>query len=172
MNALTTALTDTQITSIAHVIQLAVAPVFLLTGVGSILNVLSNRLSRIVDRARQMEAQLPTATPARAAGLRASLGNLRKRARLASRAITLCTACAVLICSDIIVLFVGSMLELNLSAVIAIVFVIAMLCLVIGLLAFLREVYLATRYLRIGEPEPEQAPAKTAIAVPSDPPPP
>lgn len=154
---------EPQIASIAHVIQLAVAPVFLLSGIGAILNVLSQRLSRIVDRARQMEGQLPVAAPGRAIGLRASLGNLRKRARLASFSISLCTICAVLICSDIVVLFVGTLIGFNLSVIVAVVFVIAMLCLIAGLVAFLREVYLATRYLRIGEPEPEQAAAPTVV---------
>ncbi len=148
---------ETQITSIAHVIQLAVAPVFLLSGIGALLNVLSNRLSRIVDRARQMETQLLTSPPGRALGLLASLKNLGKRARLANFAISLCTACAVLICSDIVVLFVGTLIGFNLSVIVAVVFVLAMLCLIAGLLAFQREVYLATRFLRIGEPEPEAA---------------
>ena len=148
---------EPQIASIAHVIQLSVAPVFLLSGIGAILNVLSNRLSRIVDRARQIEAQLPTSPPGRVIGLRASLRNLGKRARLANFAISFCTICAVLICSDIVVLFVGTLIGFNLSVVVAVVFVVAMLCLILGLIAFLREVYLATRYLRIGEPEPEQA---------------
>jgi len=162
---------EPQIASIAHVIQLSVAPVFLLSGIGSILNVLSSRLSRIVDRARGIEAQLATAPPGRAIGLRRSLGNLRKRAKLASFGISLCTVCAILICSDIVVLFLGTLIGFNLSVVVAVVFVFAMLCLVAGLIAFLREVYLATRYLRIGEPEPEQAQAPAPVMVsPPEPP--
>ncbi|GAC1623079.1 MAG: DUF2721 domain-containing protein [Nevskia sp.] len=165
LSGMTEMVDEPQIASIAHVIQLAVAPVFLLSGIGAILNVLSNRLSRIVDRARQMEAQLPAAAE-RALGLRASLRNLGKRARLANFAISFCTVCAVLICSDIVVLFVGTLIGFNLAVVVAVVFVLAMLCLITGLIAFLREVYLATRYLRIGEPEPEAA--APAVVVPTD----
>lgn len=141
---------DSQITSIAHVIQLAVAPVFLLAGVGAFTGVISNRLGRIVDRARELEAKLAAATPERVEEARASLRNLAKRARLANRALALCVACAVLICSDIVVLFVGTLAGERFGPLVATVFVIAMLLLIVALLSFLREVYLATRFLRIG----------------------
>lgn len=158
---LTTALlplADTPLTSIAHVIQLAVAPVFLLSGIAALLNVLSNRLSRIVDRARLLESQLPSAPAERAAGLRLSLKRLAMRARLASYGISLCTSSAVLISSVVIALFLGSLLGFNGRTVIAVIFIAAMVCLTAGLLCLLREVYLSTHYLRIGEPEPEQKP--------------
>mgnify|MGYP000585430072 CR=1 FL=1 len=144
---------DSQITSIAHVIQLAVAPVFLLTGVAAFLGVISNRLGRIVDRARNLEPQLLAAIEPRASDIRAALRNLAKRARLANRALTLCVCCAVMICSDIVVLFIGTLTGDRLGGVVATVFVIAMLLLIAGLLLFLREVYLATRFLRISAPE-------------------
>ena len=153
---------DTPLTSIAHVIQLAVAPVFLLSGIAALLNVLSNRLSRIVDRARQLEAQFPSAQPLRMEALRASLKRMALRARLASFGISLCTTSAVLVSMVVIVLFLGSLLDVNVRTAIAVIFIAAMFCLTAGLLCFLREVYLSTRYLRIGELEPEQKPVITA----------
>ena len=144
---------DSQITSIAHVIQLAVAPVFLLTGVAAFIGVISNRLGRIVDRARDLEKHLLSASPARIEALRGSLRNLAKRARLANRALSLCVGCAVLICADIVVLFVGTLAGERFGGVVAVVFVLAMLALIAALLLFLREVYLATRFLRIGAAE-------------------
>lgn len=150
--------TDTPLTSIAHVIQLAVAPVFLLSGIAALLNVLSNRLSRIVDRARQVEAQFPNAQPLRIEALRASLKRMALRARLASFGISLCTTSAVLVSTVVIILFLGSLLDANVRTAIAVIFIAAMLSLTAGLLCFLREVYISTRYLRIGEPEPEQKP--------------
>lgn len=150
--------TDTPLTSIAHVIQLAVAPVFLLSGIAALLNVLSNRLSRIVDRARQVEAQFPSAQPLRVEALRASLKRMALRARLTSFGISLCTTSAVLVSTVVILLFLGSLLDANVRTAIAVIFIAAMLCLTAGLLCFLREVYISTRYLRIGEPEPEQKP--------------
>lgn len=148
------------ITAIAHVIQLAVAPVFLLSGIAAMLNVLSSRLARIVDRARVLESQFANATPQAAEVLRTSLRRLAKRARLASYGISLCTSSAILVSSVVIVLFLGSLLGLSVRTVIAALFIAAMLALTAGLICFLREIYLSTRYLRIGEPEPEQAAAR------------
>jgi Protein of unknown function (DUF2721) len=150
-------ISDTPLTSIAHVIQLAVAPVFLLSGIAALLNVLSNRLSRIVDRARTLEAQASDASEERLRGLHESLGRLRVRAGLASLGITLCTSSAILISSVVIVLFLGTLFNANVRLVIAILFIVAMLALTAGLVMFLREIYISTRYLRIGAPEPEQA---------------
>lgn len=159
---------DSQINSIAHVIQLAVAPVFLLAGVAAFTGVISNRLGRIVDRARHLESQIRGASIVRADAIRAALKNLAKRARLANRALTLCVSCAVLICSDIVVLFIGTLTGVRIGAVVATVFVVAMLLMIAGLLHFLREVYLATRFLRIGGPD-SQAEAQ-AVDTPSTPP--
>ncbi|MCK9192397.1 MAG: DUF2721 domain-containing protein, partial [Nevskia sp.] len=82
------------IASIAHVIQLAVAPVFLLSGIAAILNVLGIRLSRIVDRARVLEGQFATTPPERIETLRTSLQRMAVRARLVSWSISLCTSSA------------------------------------------------------------------------------
>lgn len=126
------------ITSVAHVIQLAVAPVFLLTGVGAILAVLVNRLGRVVDRFRTLERSEAAATA------RVEMGILERRARLIHWAIGLCTGCALLVCIVIACLFLGSVTALDLSVPIAVLFVLAMLSLVAGLLCFLREIALAT----------------------------
>lgn len=156
---------DPQITSIAHVIQLAVAPVFLLAGVGAFTGVISNRLGRIVDRARDLERLLLSASPMRKQALMVSLRNLAKRARVANRALSLCVGCAVLISADIVVLFVGTLAGERFGGVVATVFVMAMLALIAALLMFLREVYLATRFLRIGAADTAEE-----SAPPSDPP--
>jgi hypothetical protein len=145
---------DEPITSIAHVIQLSVAPVFLLSGIAALLNVLTNRLARIVDRARSMEAQFPSAAPGRLDPLRASLARMAVRARCISWGISLCTASAILISAVVIVLFLDTIANANGRLLVAGLFILAMLALTAGLLCFLREIYLATRYLRIGEPEP------------------
>ncbi len=156
---------ESQITAIAHVIQLAVAPVFLLSGIAAMLNVLTSRLARIVDRARVLEAQFPTAAPGRLDGLRTSLRRIAKRARLVSWGISLCTVSAILISSVVVVLFVGTLLNFHVRVAIAVLFIGAMLALTAGLVCFLREIYLSTRYLRIGEPEPEQqTPASRIVA--------
>ena len=147
--------------------QLAVAPVFLLSGIAALLNVLSNRLSRVVDRARLLEAQFPAAQPQRVEVLRASLKRLAMRARLASFGIGLCTSSAVLISAVVIVLFLGSLFDANVRTAIAVLFIMAMLSLTAGLLCLLREIYLSTYYLRIGEPEPEQKPVIATVVTSS-----
>lgn len=150
---------EPQVATIAHVIQLAVAPVFLLSGIAALLNVLGLRLSRIVDRARALEAELVTTTALRAPALRLSLRRMGIRARLVGWGIGLCTSSAILVSGVVIVLFIGALTGINFRVFIAALFIAAMLALMIGLILFLREVYLATQYLRIGEPEPEQAAA-------------
>jgi hypothetical protein len=136
--------------AIAHVIQLAVAPVFLLTGIGAILAVMTSRLARIIDRARMLEERLERTAPDLLIGLRADLGILSRRAQLIYRAITFCTTTALLICTVIAVLFLSASLHFNATTPVTILFVAAMATFFLGLVWFLREIYLATVNLRIG----------------------
>ncbi len=135
---------------IAHVIQLAVAPVFLLTGIGTMLNVMANRLGRVIDRARVLEAKAENSPPEVGAALHRHLAILSLRAKLIGQAITLCTATALLVCTIIAILFLGNFMQFNISIPVALLFIIAMLSLVLGLLVFLREIFIATASLRIG----------------------
>lgn len=136
--------------TVAHVIQLAVAPVFLLTGVGAILGVLINRLARVVDRFRILEQGAGKSEEAeRRQMAQVEMSILARRARHIHWAISLCTVCALLICIVIAALFVGSILSADLSATIAILFIAAMLALIAGLLTFLREITLATGSIHV-----------------------
>jgi hypothetical protein len=134
---------------IVHLIQSAVAPVFLLSGVGVTLGVLTNRLARIVDRARYLET-LSQAEVARAASTAESLRVLARRAHYINIAIALCTISALLVSLVVMSLFASAFLAVNLSAVIAILFVLGMICLTASFGAFLLEVRLATSALQIG----------------------
>ncbi len=150
---------ETPISAIAHVIQLAIAPVFLISGVATLLSVLANRLGRIVDRARMLEAKLED--PDEAARVRVSeeLMRLSRRARLVNVAITFGTICALLTCVTIAMLFTGTFLPINLAKVITVLFIAAMFSLFLALMAFLREVIIATRALRISSiPRPRAEP--------------
>jgi hypothetical protein len=142
--------TESQVVAIGHVIQLAVAPVFLLTGVGGLLVVLTNRLARIIDRARALEDQLARLPGADHSTVHGELRLLSTRARLINRAVSLCTFCALLICAVIVALFVGAFLSTDLSVLIGVIFTGSMLALFLGLVIFLQEIFLATRNLRIG----------------------
>jgi len=135
----------TQVTTVAQVIQLAVAPVFLLAGVGALLNVLTSRLSRIIDTFHKLENSLldETQTSDRARSL-ASISYLSRRARLIHWAISLCTSCYLLVCMVVVTLFIAPELQLDLSRAIAGLFIAAMLALIAALSCFLREINLAT----------------------------
>jgi hypothetical protein len=132
------------ITDVAHVIQLAVAPVFLLTGVGAILSVLVNRLGRVVDRFRSLERSLSEVVESAKDSFQLEMDILSRRARMIHWAIGLCTGCALLVCVVIATLFIGSITQVEMPGVIASLFILAMLSLVAGLLCFLREIALAT----------------------------
>lgn len=140
----------TDIGTIAHVIQLSIAPVFLLTAICTLLTVTTNRLSRIIDRARYLEARLENATPDSVAGIQNNLVALSSRAKLINRAITLATTAALLVCTVIAILFLGDFFGLNIMLPVAFLFILAMLSLVVALLSFLREIFVATANLRIG----------------------
>jgi len=137
------------VSAIAHLIQLAIAPVFLLTGVGSILNVLSQRLSRVVDRARKLEQDFASLDPNQRDSASNELRVLDRRMTLSILALSFCTATALLVCVLIAILFVGDLTEFALGRPIALLFILAMLMLITGLILFLWEVRLAMRSIRI-----------------------
>lgn len=114
------------------------------------LAVLTNRLSRIIDRSRFLDAQLATSTPEGAAAMHAELRTLARRARYISHAIMLCTVTALLVCAVIATLFVGAFGGFDASVPVALLFVVAMVALIGGLLLFIREISIATARLRIG----------------------
>ena len=114
------------------------------------LAVMTNRLARVVDRARAVEARLAGAEPQDFGHMHAQLATYSRRAKLINRAITFCTVTALLICAVVATLFLGVFLEFDASLTVAILFVGAMLSLFVGLLHFLREIFLATAALRIG----------------------
>jgi hypothetical protein len=137
------------IVGVSHVIQLAVAPVFLLTGVGAILSVLINRLARVVDRFRVLERELTHVRDAVLVAVQNEMGLLNRRARMIHWAIGLCTICALLVCLVIAALFMSSVVGADLSMAISVLFILAMLALVLGLLTFLREITLARSSIHV-----------------------
>jgi hypothetical protein len=140
-----------QATDVAHLIQVALTPIFLISAIGVTLNVLTSRLARIVDRARAMESQL-IHPDYRSDGrdLHTALGVLAQRARYINAAITLITISALFIALVVVMLFVNAFAHWELSAFIAILFILSMLALAGALTAFLIEVRIATNTLRIG----------------------
>jgi hypothetical protein len=144
------AFTRAEVTDIAHAIQLSVGPVFLLSGIGVLLNVLTSRLGRIVDRARPLEEKLKGAPPDEAADLHRRLAVMARRGRHINRAITLSTVAALFVALVVVLLFAATFARFSLAVPVALLFVASMLALVGALLSFLIEVRIATATLRIG----------------------
>jgi hypothetical protein len=136
---------------VAHLIQVSLTPVFLISAVGVILNVMTSRLARIVDRARVIEERLHQKDfHGSVPEMHRLLHVAARRARHMNRAITWITVSALLIAVVVISLFVNAFLRWDLSAFIALLFILTMVTLAGSLLEFLIEVRIATASLRIG----------------------
>ncbi len=146
---------DTPLSAVARVIQLAVAPVFLLTALGTFLGVLSTRLGRIVDRARVLT---PRARLAKAGSLEAALelDVLAKRRKLVNVAITFATAAALFVCVLIASAFIGSVVSVDTSNFVAGLFIVAMFAFIGALLVFLSEIFFSSGNSPIGPSDGER----------------
>ncbi len=135
---------------LSQVIQLAVAPVFLLAGIGAFINASDARLGRIFDRSRVLEAALAACEQGFEDRIRTELRQLVRRARYAYVGIALDILSALLVCLLIVMAFTGHFFELQLRVLIGGLFIAAMLALIGGLIAFFLEVFVAVRGLSIG----------------------
>lgn len=134
--------------NIGQIIQLSIAPVFLLTGVGTQMSVLTHRLARIIDRSRNLENLVHVhGTEYLTEHVQLELEELYKRSHLINRAITLSSSCALLICLVIASLFLGDALDKDLGNLIAVLFVLGVLALIGSFVYFLREIFVATKTL-------------------------
>lgn len=135
--------------NLAHTIQLALAPVFLLTGIAGLLNMMVGRLARIVDRARKIEENFtPSDHPSHGRQV-AELRLIDRRITLVNNAVFLCTASAMVVCVLVAVLFIARLAGLGFARTMAVIFVIAMLLLIAGLALFLVEIRIAVAAIRV-----------------------
>jgi len=140
---------DLSVTTVADIIRLALAPVFLLSGIGAFLNVCTSRLSRIVDRSRQVE---PLLLDSRGTEHDRWLGELKildRRMKLVSWATGLSVLSAVLTCLVVALLFAANLTRLHYSTVIALLFIVAMMAIALGFSVFLYETQLGARAVRV-----------------------
>jgi hypothetical protein len=143
---------NADMTAIARLIQLAVAPVFLLTGIGAMLGVMTNRLTRIIDRSRSLEKHTPNDVHSKNL-VDIEMNALAHRGRFINISITLCSLSALLIALVIAILFLGAFVKFNATMPVSLLFVTAMALLIVALLFFLREILLANSSIRIGRRE-------------------
>jgi cation transport ATPase len=136
---------ESHLTDIARVIQLAVAPVFLLTAIATMINALNTRLGRIVDRRRVVQERLQAQETPEAVEAKREIRHLQRRSRLVYQAIFCSVLSALLVCLVVAGAFLGALLGVDLARTVASLFIAAMLAMIAGLSLFLREVYVAVR---------------------------
>ena len=141
--------TNESVPLIQHAIQLAIAPVFLLSGIAALLGVMAGRLARIVDRVQNLDQGWAALDETERAAGRAELANLERRRQLATWSINFCTGAALLLCIVIVTLFVGQFLGTDLKWLAGAQFVGVMAGLIGGLSSFVREVNLSGHSGRI-----------------------
>lgn len=137
------------LSTVAETIQVAIAPVFLLAGIGAILNVMVGRLARIVDRARNLEQLHPRTTGPEHDRHVWELRLIDRRISVINMAIFLVVAAAIAICFVVALLFVAELTHLNIGVVVAIAFIVSMLLLTSGLLYFLVEVRMSLKAIHV-----------------------
>jgi hypothetical protein len=135
---------DPHIPEITNVIQLAVAPVFMLTAIGTILAALNIRLGRAVDRRRVLEDRMRESAAAAAdSDARSELAQIARRIRYVYRSIVFSVVSGIFICLLIAGAFIGAFVAMDLTRLVAALFVLAVASLTVSLLLFLREIFLA-----------------------------
>ena len=140
------------VANIAHAIELSVAPVFLLSGIGVFLGVLTQRLARVIDRARSLEQrQEHASTETEHNSIDRELRLLARRARYINHAVTSSVLSAIAVALVVALIFLSEFLRFPLAAPVSLLFIGAMLALLFGLVNFLIEVRVATQQLRIGK---------------------
>jgi hypothetical protein len=139
------------LSTVSETIQTAIAPVFLLAGIGAILNVMVARLARIVDRARSLEALHPRSTGPEHDRHVWELRLIDKRIAVINTAIFLCVSSALAICIVVALLFVSRLAGLHVGAIVAVAFVVSMLLLMACLIYFLVEVRMSLAAIHVRE---------------------
>ncbi len=137
---------------IVHIIQLAVAPVFLIAGIGALLNVMTQRLARVIDRGRALEDQIAAEEEGEPRRRHVDeLLALDRRMRRINYAISLSTLAALLVCAVIMMLFASELMGMEISRPIAMLFIGAMGALIAALVLFLMEISIAIKTIRVNK---------------------
>lgn len=137
------------VSTIAQAIQLSLSPVFMLAGIGALLNVLAGRLSRVVDRARAVEALHPRSSGPEHDRHVWELRLLDRRMGVINAALVLAVSSAVMTCLVVALLFVAELVKLHIGTMVAVAFILAMVLLILALISFLVEVRMSLRAIHI-----------------------
>lgn len=137
------------VNTVADIVRIAVAPVFLLSGIASFVNVCTGRLSRIVDRSREIEPKLLASRGAEHDRWLRELHVLDRRMSLVSWAISLSVLSAVLICAVVVLLFSASLTRSHVATAIALLFIGSMIAIGVGFAIFLVETRVGSKAVRV-----------------------
>jgi hypothetical protein len=135
--------------SFLPVIQLAVTPVILLSGVGALMITLTNRMGRVVDRTRSLSTALRQAPPAEYAHVESQLAILWRRAKLVRVAVTFAGLSMLLSCLLVIAIFIDASVQADYGLQLVVVFISSVLCVTGSLVAFLRDIWISLVALQI-----------------------
>ena len=138
-----------ELTHLAQIIQLAVAPVFLLAGIGAFLNVCVGRLARIVDRTRALEPRILASRGSEHSRLIGEVRQLDRRTRVVSAAIFTTVLAALIVSAVVVLLFVAFLTGYQIGTAVALLFIAAMICTALAFAIFLHETRLGTRNVRV-----------------------
>ncbi|WP_085808734.1 DUF2721 domain-containing protein [Sphingomonas sp. TZW2008] len=138
-----------EVLTIAQTIQLSLSPVFMLAGIGALLNVLAGRLSRVIDRARALEALHPRSSGPEHDRHVWELRLLDRRMTIINRALFLAVSSAVMTCAVVALLFVAVLAKLHIGQYVAVAFILAMLLLIASLVSFMIEVRISLRAIHV-----------------------
>jgi Protein of unknown function (DUF2721) len=139
----------TSLEQIIPVLRDAIGPVILISGVGLLLLTMTNRLGRAIDRARQLKAELPKRSEAERAQVQAQVAIIYCRAKLIRLSITLAALSALLAAALIVALFVTALLHWQSGLLVSVIFIGCMVSLVASLVAFIRDINLSLRALKL-----------------------
>jgi len=142
---------STTVSTIAQAIQLSLSPIFMLAGIGALLNVLAGRLARVVDRVRDLEKLHPRATGPERERYTWELNILDRRIRVINTALLMAVSSAVMTCTVVALLFVAELIGLKIAAAVAWAFILAMLLLIASLVGFIVEVRTSLRAVKVRE---------------------
>ena len=139
------------VSTIAQTIQLSLSPVFMLTGIGALLNVLVGRMARVVDRVRDLERLHPAASGPERDRYVWELRILDRRIRVINAGLFLAVSSAVMTCLVVAQLFVAELIGLRIATIVALSFTLAMLLLIAALVSFIVEVRTSLLAVKVRE---------------------
>ncbi len=150
------------LSSFLPIIQLAITPVILISGMGALMITLTNRMARIVDRTRVVAEAIPSAQPDDRKHLESQLDIMWRRALLLRRAVTSNGLSMLVSCLLVVAIFASAMLGLHLQVLMLVLFCSSILFLILSLVDFLRDIFVSLHALHLQVERARNRPSTSA----------